>query len=339
MIKALVIAEHDAKSLSSATRSTIAAAQQLAENVSVLLAGVDLENLTQEASKLSGVQEVIVAQHEAYAHLLAENMAQLCAELVRTRSVIASAAKQSSIEPGLLRDARNDGDYQYILASANTFGKNLMPRIAGLLDVDMVSEVIQIIDAHTFVRPIYAGNAQETVEIQANPICLTIRPTAFEPVSSGTQNANIQACDKIYDLKLSRFVKLTQEKSLRPELTSAKIVVSGGRALGSQENFKLIEKLADVLGGAIGATRAAVDAGYIANEYQVGQTGKVVAPDLYFAIGISGAIQHIAGMKDSKVIVAINKDSSAPIFQIADYGLVADLFQAVPELTQKLEGK
>ncbi|HLF67127.1 MAG TPA: FAD-binding protein, partial [Gammaproteobacteria bacterium] len=225
-------------------------------------------------------------------------------------------------------------EYQYILASANTFGKNILPRVAGLLDVEMVSEVIKIIDPLTFIRPIYAGNAIETVKISQTPICLTIRSTAFPAVQSGSAQASVKKCDKVYDLKLSTFIELKQEKSARPELTHARIVVAGGRALGSQENFKLIEDLADTLGAAVGATRAAVDAGYIANEYQVGQTGKVVAPEVYFAIGISGAIQHIAGMKDSKVIIAINKDRDAPIFQVADYGVVADLFEAVPQLIQ-----
>jgi electron transfer flavoprotein alpha subunit len=313
MTKALIIAEHHDGLITQATLSTLHAATQLAEHISILLAGVDLKNVAQQAQYLSGVSEVIIAEHAAYQYALAENIAALCSQLAP--------------------------EFQYILASANTFGKNILPRVAGLLDVDMISEVIKIIDGHTFVRPIYAGNAQETVKINATPICLTVRPTAFTPVESKSEAAIIKTCDIICDLKLSSFVDLKQEKSIRPELTQAHIVVAGGRALGSQENFKLIEKLADVLGGAIGATRAAVDAGYIANEYQVGQTGKVVAPDLYIAIGISGAIQHIAGMKDSKVIVAINKDKEAPIFQIADYGVVADLFEAVPELTQKLEGK
>lgn len=313
MTKALIITEHHDGVLAQATLSTIHAATQLADHISLLIAGVNLKSLTEQAQFLSGVNEIIVAEHPAYQHALAENMAQLCSQLA--------------------------SDYQYILASANTFGKNILPRVAGLLDVDMVSEVMNILDAHTFVRPIYAGNAQESVKINATPICLTIRPIAFSPVLSGSQKASIKTCDIICDLKLSSFIELKQEKTIRPELTQAHIVVAGGRALGSQENFKLLEKLADVLGAAIGATRAAVDAGYIANEYQVGQTGKMVAPDLYIAIGISGAIQHIAGMKDSKVIVAINKDREAPIFQIADYGVVADLFEAVPELTQKLEGK
>ncbi len=309
MTKALVIAELNSQNtLAEATLNTIQAASQLATQVDVLLAGLDLNAATAALQALSGVHEVIKAEHPAYAHALAENMAALCSDLA--------------------------AEYQYILASANTFGKNILPRVAGLLDVDMVSEVIKIIDSHTFLRPIYAGNALETVKISETPICLTVRPTAFNAATQGNQRAPIKVCDRVHDLKLSTFIELKQEKSVRPELTHARIVIAGGRALASAENFKLIEDLADALGAAVGATRAAVDAGYIANEYQIGQTGKVVAPDVYFAIGISGAIQHIAGMKDSKIIIAINKDSEAPIFQIADYGVVADLFEAVPQLTQ-----
>jgi electron transfer flavoprotein alpha subunit len=312
MTKALVIAEHNDGLLAQATLTTIQAATQLADHVSLLIAGINLTSIVEQAQHLVGLSEIIVAENPAYEHALCENMA----------AVIASI-----------------NDYQYILASANSFGKNILPRVAGLIDVDMVSDVTKIMDANTFVRPIYAGNAQETVKINANPICMTIRPTAFAPVLITDKTVPTKTCDTVCDLKLSKFIELKQEKSVRPELTNAHIVVSGGRALGSAENFKLIEQLADKLGGAIGATRAAVDAGYIANEYQVGQTGKVVAPDLYIAIGISGAIQHIAGMKDSKVIVAINKDKDAPIFQIADYGVVADLFEAVPEFIKKLEEK
>lgn len=312
-MKALVIAQHMQGELTQATLSTIYAATQLADEVSVLIAGLDMDAAIAQATHLNGVTNVIVAKHAAYAHGLAENIAALCFELAK--------------------------DYQYILASANTFGKNILPRLAGLLEVDMVSEVVKIIDAHTFMRPIYAGNAQETIKIEEEHICLTIRPTAFLQVTMGNETARTVICDIVCDLKLSEFLELKQEKTARPELTQAKIVVAGGRALGSSENFKLIENLADKLGAAIGATRAAVDAGYIANEYQIGQTGKVVAPDLYIAIGISGAIQHIAGIKDSKVIVAINKDQDAPIFQIADYGVVADLFEAIPQMIKKLEEK
>lgn len=310
-MKALIIAEHGAGEIANASLATISAAKKITPNLSVLLAGCDLAKACAQAQHLDGVTEVIVAENSAYQHALAENMAAL----------IQSLAK----------------DYQYLLMSANTFGKNILPRVAGLLDVDMVSDVIKIMDDHTFIRPIYAGNAQETVEIKASPICLTIRPTAFQSPEIVAQAAPIRTCDQVFDLKLSRFISVTQEQSTRPELTHAKIVVAGGRALGSQENFKIIEELADTLGGAVGATRAAVDAGYIANEYQVGQTGKVVAPDLYIAIGISGAIQHLAGMKDSKVIVAINKDKDAPIFQVADYGVVGDLFELVPELNSALK--
>lgn len=317
MTKALVIAEHNNGLLAQATLTTIQAATQLADHISLLIAGINLTSIIEQAQNLAGLSEIIVAQNPVYEHALCENMAQLCCSVI----------------------ARNDEDYQYILASANSLGKNILPRVAGLIDVDMVSDVMKIIDANTFVRPIYAGNAQETVKINASPICVTIRPTAFTPVLITDKTVPTKVCDTVCDLKLSKFIELKQEKSVRPELTNAHIVVSGGRALGSAENFKLIEQLADKLGAAIGATRAAVDAGYIANEYQVGQTGKVVAPDLYIAIGISGAIQHIAGMKDSKVIVAINKDKDAPIFQIADYGVVTDLFEAVPDFIKKLEEK
>lgn len=312
MTKALVIAQHNEGQLAQATLTTIQAATQLTDQISLFIAGINLKSVIEQAQHVSGISEIIKAQHAAYEHALCENMA----------AVIASIK-----------------DYQYILASADSFGKNILPRVAGLFDVDMVSDVIKIIDANTFVRPIYAGNAIETVKIQASPLCLSIRPTAFAPALTTDKTAAIKTCDTICDLNLSKFIELKQEKSERPELTQAHIVVAGGRALGSAENFKLIETLADKLGGAIGATRAAVDAGYIANEYQVGQTGKVVAPDLYIAVGISGAIQHIAGMKDSKVIVAINKDKDAPIFQMADYGVVADLFEAVPEFIKKLEEK
>ncbi|MGA2655362.1 MAG: FAD-binding protein [Gammaproteobacteria bacterium] len=311
MTQALVIGEFNDIGITSATLSTIHAATQLADKVDLLIAGTNLSAVIAHAQKIDGIKDVLVAEHAAYDHALSENMAALIVQFK---------------------------DYQYILMSANTYGKNILPRVAGLLDVDMVSDVSKIIDANTFIRPIYAGNAQESVKITANPICLTIRPTAFTPATQTNNSAALKKIDTVCDLKLSQFIELKQDKNERPDLTQAKIVVSGGRALGSAENFKLIEQLADKLGGAIGATRAAVDAGYIANEYQVGQTGKVVAPDLYIAIGISGAIQHIAGMKDSKVIVAINKDKDAPIFQIADYGVVADLFEAIPEFMKKLEG-
>lgn len=312
MSKALVIAEHHDGILSQATCITINAAAQLCQEISVLIAGTNLTKVIEQTQHCEHVTEIMVAENAVYEHALCENMAALIASIK---------------------------DYDYIFASANSFGKNILPRVAGLLDVDVVSDVIKIIDAHTFVRPIYAGNAIETVKIQAHPICLTIRLTAFSPAATTDKTIPVKTIDTVCDLKLSKFIDLKQEKTQRPDLTQAHIVVSGGRALGSAENFKLIEQLADTLGAGIGATRAAVDAGYIANEYQVGQTGKAVAPDLYIAIGISGAIQHIAGMKDSKVVVAINKDKDAPIFQIADYGVVADLFEAVPEFIKKLEEK
>jgi electron transfer flavoprotein alpha subunit len=310
MIKALIIAEHHDGVLSAATRATMNAASQLSASAHVLIAGVDLKPVVEQVQRLAGVAEVIVAEHAAYEHALAENMATLASQLAK--------------------------DYQYVLTNATTFGKNILPYMAGLLDVDMVSDVIKIIDGNTFIRPIYAGNAQETVQLDEKIMCLTVRSTAFEGIRESNTIAPIKLCDIVCDLKRSHFKSLTQDKKNRPDLTQARIVVSGGRALGSKENFKLIEELADALGGAVGATRAAVDAGYIANEYQVGQTGKMVAPELYIALGISGAIQHLAGMKDSKIIVAINKDKDAPIFQIADYGLVGDLFELVPQLTNQI---
>ena len=306
----LVIAEHDNKTLKAATLNTIAAARKIDSDVHVMMAGAGIGGAKDAAAKIHGIMKVIVVDAPELEHQLAENMAPVVVELA--------------------------ANYTHILAPGSTFGKNLMPRVAALLDVQQISDIIAVIDADTFERPVYAGNAIATVKSSDAKKVITVRGTAFDPVKSeGGQPEVISASSK-GDAGLSKFAGAELSKSERPELTSAKIVVSGGRGVGSAENFAIIEKLADKLGAAVGASRAAVDAGFVPNDYQVGQTGKVVAPELYLAIGISGAIQHLAGMKDSKVIVAINKDPDAPIFSIADYGLVADLFTAVPELESKV---
>jgi electron transfer flavoprotein alpha subunit len=307
----LVIAEHDHKSLKPATLYAVTAAAKLGQPLTILVAGFNASAAAQAAAAVTGVAEVLHVDDAAYEHFLAENMAALVAKLA----------------PG----------YSHVIAPSTSTSKNFMPRACGLCDVAQISDIISVESADTFTRPIYAGNAIATIQSKDKIKFITVRTTAFDaaPVTGG--NAPIKKIDGAGDSGLSKFVGEELSKSERPELTAAKIVVSGGRALGSAENFKkLLEPLADKLNAAIGASRAAVDAGYVPNDYQVGQTGKVVAPDLYIAIGISGAIQHLAGMKDSKVIVAINKDSDCPIFQIADYGLVGDLFQIVPELTEKL---
>ncbi len=310
----LVLAEHDNVDLKQSTANTLRAASELPGEITLLVVGHGCASVAKAASCLPRVSKVWLCDAPCYQHDLAENMGQLLATLGK--------------------------DFAYILAPATTFGKNILPRAAALLDVAQISEIIQVVSPDTFVRPVYAGNVLETVR-SLDPIkVITIRPTAFEPLSdlSATESpVLIETLDKIVDLKMSQFVSKEASMTKRPELTSARIVVAGGRGLGSADNFKvLLEGLADQLGAAIGASRAAVDAGFIANDYQIGQTGKVVAPDLYIAVGISGAIQHMAGMKDSKVIVAINKDPEAPIFQIADYGLVGDLFEILPELSQEL---
>ena len=306
----LVLAEHDGKTISAATRSTLGAAGQLGGDVHLLVCAADAGALCEAAAKLPGVAKVLQGEGAGLEHGLAEAAAPLIAGLA-------------------------DG-YSHILAPATTFGKNILPRAAALKDCQQISDITKIIDGDTFERPVYAGNAIATVKSADNIKFITVRPTAFDAVAEEGGSAGIESVDVPAPTVQSRFVSQTLSESDRPELASARVVVSGGRALGSYENFDLIEKLADKLGGAVGASRAAVDAGYVPNDYQVGQTGKVVAPELYIAIGISGAIQHLAGMKDSKVIVAINKDEDAPIFQIADYGLVGDLFDIVPELTEKL---
>jgi len=307
----LVIAEHDHASLKSATLHTIAAAQKLEGDLHVLVAGFNAGGAAQAASQVAGVALVLHADAAHLATPTAENLAAIAL-------------------------SRLPGVYTHVLAPASGFGKNVLPRVAAKLDVAQISDIIAIESADTFVRPIYAGNAFATVQSKDAIKVLTVRATAFEAAAVSGGSASIEAIAVPADGGLSRVTGQELTKSERPELTSARIVISGGRALGSGENFKMLEALADKLNAAIGASRAAVDAGYVPNDYQVGQTGKIVAPDLYIAIGISGAIQHLAGMKDSKVIVAINKDPEAPIFQMADYGLVGDLFEIVPQFTAEL---
>ena len=306
----LVIAEHDNAELKSATRVAVSAAAKLGGDIHVLVAGANVGSVASQAATLAGVSSVKVADAAHYGEQLAENVAALIASI--------------------------GSNYSHLLAPATTFGKNVMPRVAALLDVGQISEITAIESADTFVRPIYAGNALATVQ-SSDPIkVVTVRTTAFEAVADGG-SAAVEAIAAGADLGLSKLVGRELTKSERPELGAAKIIVSGGRGLGSGDNYKaVLEPLADKLGAALGASRAAVDAGFVPNDYQVGQTGKIVAPQLYIAVGISGAIQHLAGMKDSKVIVAINKDPDAPIFQVADYGLVADLFEAVPALVAAL---
>ncbi|MEY3669745.1 MAG: electron transfer flavoprotein subunit alpha/FixB family protein [Burkholderiaceae bacterium] len=317
-MQVLVIAEHDNQSLNAATRTAVAAAQALLEaggggQIHLLVAGEGCGSAAQAASRLAGVAEVIQAEGPSLKEGLAEDLVDQ-----------------------ILVEVRAQG-YQAIVFPATTSGKNLAPRLAALLDVAAISDVTRVIDAKTFERPIYAGNVIATVESSDPILVLTARTTAFAPIADGSVAAPVRTLAAQAASSRSSFVGQSLSKSDRPELASAKVVVSGGRALGSAEKYReLLEPLADRLGAALGASRAAVDAGYAPNDFQVGQTGKVVAPQLYIAIGMSGAIQHLAGMKDSKVIVAINKDPDAPIFQVADYGLVADLFEAVPELTAKL---
>ena len=306
----LVVADHHNDALTDSTHKTVTAAKKIGGDVDVLVAGENCKAVADAAAKIAGVRKVLHADDARYGHRLAEPLAAL---------IVSMAA-----------------NYDVIMKSATTTGKNVMPRVAALLDVMQVSEVIDVLAPDTFVRPIYAGNALQTVKSSDKKKVLTVRPTAFKAAEAGG-SAAVESVKPAADPGLSQFVKEELTKSERPELTAAKIVISGGRALGSYENFeKYIFPIADKLGAAVGASRAAVDAGYVPNDYQVGQTGKVVAPQLYIAVGISGAIQHLAGMKDSKVIVAINKDEEAPIFQIADYGLVADLFKALPELEKAL---
>jgi electron transfer flavoprotein alpha subunit len=307
----LVIAEHDNAVLKAATLNTITAAAQLGGDIHLLVAGHGCGAVAAAAAQVAGVAKVLIADAPHYAHQLAENMAALVVGLA--------------------------GGYSHILAPATAAGKNTLPRVAALLDVAQITDVIKIESADTFVRPIYAGNVLATVQSRDSVKVMTVRGTAFPAATASGGSASIETVAPAADAGLSRFVGQQLTQSDRPELTAARIIVSGGRGMGNGENFKLLEDVADKLGAAVGASRAAVDAGFVPNDYQVGQTGKVVAPELYVAVGISGAIQHLAGMKDSKVIVAINKDEEAPIFQVADYGLVADLFTAVPELSRELD--
>jgi electron transfer flavoprotein alpha subunit len=307
----LVIAEHADGAIKPATLTTVGAATKLGGDLHILVVGSDVQSAAQAASKISGVSKVLVADAPQYAHGLAENVAPLIVELAK--------------------------GYSHVLAPATSFGKNVLPRVAALLDVAQISEIVGVHDADTFDRPIYAGNAIATVQSSDPVKIITVRGTAFDPAAAEGGSAAIESATASADAGLSKFVGQELSKSERPELTSARTIVSGGRGMQSGENFHMLETLADKLGAAVGASRAAVDAGFVPNDYQVGQTGKIVAPELYIAVGISGAIQHLAGMKDSKVIVAINKDEEAPIFQVADYGLVGDLFKVIPELTEELD--
>ena len=306
----LILAEHDNSELKPATLNTVTAASQLGD-VTVLVAGSACAAVGETAAKVAGVAKVLVADSPLYANALAENVAALVVSMA--------------------------GGYSHVLAPATTSGKNIMPRVAALLDVAQISDITGVESADTFVRPIYAGNAMATVQSTDAVKVITVRTTGFDAAAAEGGSAAVESATAADDAGLSTFVGSELTKSERPELTSASIIISGGRGMQSGDNFPMLEEVADKLGAAVGASRAAVDAGFVPNDYQVGQTGKVVAPDLYIAVGISGAIQHLAGMKDSKVIVAINKDEEAPIFQVADYGLVADLFNAVPELSAELD--
>lgn len=311
-MKILIIAEHDHKQIKSASLNTLTAALALGQGIDVLVAGEDCQAIAEQATHLPSVNKVLLADHTSFKHQLAEAMAPLIAEVGK--------------------------GYDYILMGATTFGKNILPRAAALLDVCMLSDVAQILTPDTFVRPIYAGNVMATVQTDEKIKMLTIRTTAFQAAKlNASPSATIEKIAYVATNETSHFVGQELTVSARPELTAARVVISGGRGLKSADNFKLLEKIADRLGAAIGASRAAVDAGFAPNDYQVGQTGKVVAPDLYIAVGISGAIQHLAGMKDSKVIVAINNDPDAPIFQAADYSLVGDLFTILPDLVDELD--
>ena len=306
----LVIAEHDNNEVKGSTLNTVTAASEIGGEVSVLVVGSESFSAAEQASKINGISSVIHVDDPIYKNFLAEDLGNL----------VVSVAE----------------GFNYILAPATTFGKNFLPRVAAKLDVQQISDIISVEDADTFKRPIYAGSCIATVKSTDSVKVITVRTTAFDASHMTDSSVTVNSGSVVDSLNNASFVSDEIAESDRPELTAAEVIVSGGRALGSSENFKIIEELADKLGAAVGASRAAVDAGYVPNDYQVGQTGKIVAPNLYIAIGISGAIQHLAGMKDSKVIVAINKDEDAPIFQVADYGLVGDLFEAVPELTDSV---
>jgi len=306
----LVIAEHDNLKLKTFSLNAINAASKIDSDIHVLVGGSKCENVCKEVAAIPLVKKVLQSDSSNYENYLAENLAPLVVKI--------------------------SDKYTHILTSANTFGKNFMPRVAALLDVSQVSDIIKVNNPDTFIRPIYAGNAFATVKSNDKKKCITIRPTSFDPAPTSGGSAPIEKIDAVDVPNVSKFIKREETKSERPELGTARVVISGGRGMQSGENFKLINAIADKLNAAVGASRAAVDAGYISNDHQVGQTGKVVVPDLYIAVGISGAIQHLAGMKESKIIVAINKDGEAPIFSIADYGLEADLFEALPQFLEEL---
>jgi len=307
---ALVISEHDNSELKGATLNTITAAQKLDDEIHLLVAGSNCNSVAESAATIEGVSKVLYVDSPEYENFLAENISLLIKNI--------------------------SNDYSSILAPATTNGKNFMPRVAALLDVAQISDISAVESKDTFQRPIYAGNCIATVKSADEVKVITVRTTAFDPVSSESGSAEILKLEEVNDAGISQFIKDELAESDRPELTAADVIISGGRGMQNGENFNLLEGIADKLGAAIGASRAAVDSGFVPNDYQVGQTGKIVAPNLYIAVGISGAIQHLAGMKDSKVIVAINKDEDAPIFQVADYGLVADLFTALPEMESKI---
>ena len=307
----LLIAEHNNSNLKVYTLNAITAASEIDKEVHVLVAGNKCENVVKEVAAVSLVKKVLHSESPDYENFLAENLSPLIVKLAER--------------------------YTHIISSANTFGKNFMPRVAALLDTSQISDIIKIESSDTFIRPIYAGNAFATVKSNDKKKCITIRPTSFDPAPTSGGSASIEKIDVVEEPNISKFIKKEENRSERPELGTARVVISGGRGMQSGDNFKLINAIADKLNAAVGASRAAVDAGYVSNDYQVGQTGKVVVPDLYIAVGISGAIQHLAGMKESKIIVAINKDEEAPIFNIADYGLKADLFEAIPQLCAELD--
>jgi len=307
---ALVVAEHNNQELKPVTLNTVTAALELDQNVHILIAGNGCSAVAEEAAKISGAAKVLLVESDAYENFLAENIASLVSNI--------------------------SGDYDFILAPTTTNGKNVMPRVAALQDVSQISDISAIESSDTFQRPIYAGNCIATVKSNDAKKIITVRTTGFDAADATSGSAEILTLEEINDAGISKFVKEEIAESDRPELTAADVIISGGRGMQNGDNFSILEGIADKLGAAIGASRAAVDSGFVPNDYQVGQTGKIVAPDLYIAVGISGAIQHLAGMKDSKVIVAINKDEDAPIFQVADYGLVADLFEAMPELESKI---
>ena len=306
----LVIAEHNNKEIKGATLSTIAAASKLGSDIDLLIVGDDISTIIEESKNIDSISKIVSCDDSLYAHNLAENLSKLVCTI--------------------------SSEYSYIMTSATTFGKNLLPRISAKLDVQQISDIISVESEDTFKRPIYAGSCIATVKSNDDVKVISVRATAFDPVQKNNSNVPVSTIDVAGSAGISEFVSEELAKSDRPELTAASIIISGGRGMQSGDNFYLLDSIADKLGAAVGASRAAVDAGFVPNDYQVGQTGKIVAPDLYIAVGISGAIQHLAGMKDSKVIVAINKDEDAPIFQVADYGLVSDLFTSLPELEAKL---